>query len=186
MSIFTVHTTETAPEAARPYLEGAAKSYGFVPNLLGALAEAPAALEGYIALSGIFDKSSFSNTEKQVVTLAVSRENECDYCMAAHSTIAAMQGIDAAVIEALRDGEPIADARLEALSRFTEIVSAQRGWVDDADIQAFLDAGFNRQNILEVVLAVSLKTLSNYTNHIAKPPVDAAFEPRAWQLKKAS
>lgn len=186
MSNFTIHTTETAPEAAKPFLEGAAKAYGFVPNLLGALAEAPAALEGYMTLSGIFDKSSFSNTEKQVAILAVSRENECDYCMAAHSTIATMQGIDAGVIEALRDGEPIADARLEALRRFTEIVSAQRGWVDDADIQAFLDAGFNRQNILEVVLVVSLKTLSNYTNHVARPPVDEAFQPRAWQAKDAA
>lgn len=186
MSIFTVHTTETAPEAAKPFLEGAAKSYGFVPNLMGAMAEAPAVLEGYIALNGILDKSSFSNAEKQVAILAVSRENGCDYCMAAHSTIAAMQGVDAEVVEALRDGAPIADARLQALRRFTEIISEKRGWADDADIQAFLGAGFDRQNILEVVLVVSLKTLSNYTNHLATPPVDAAFQPRAWQAKDAA
>lgn len=185
MSIFTIHTTETAPEASRPILEGAAKAYGFLPNLLGAFAESPAALEGYLALSAIVDKSSFTGAEVQVAVLAASRVNECNYCMAAHSTAAAMKGVDDAVIEALRDGTPIADARLEALRRFTEVVIEKRGFADDDDVQAFLAAGFNRQNILDVVLIVSMKTLSNYTNHLAKPPVDAAFQPRAWQPRKA-
>ncbi len=186
MSIFTIHTTETAPEAAKPFLEGAAKAYGFVPNLLGALAEAPAALEGYMTLSGIADKSSFTGGETQVAILAISRLNDCDYCMAAHSGFAAMNGVDEDVIEALRDGRPIADARLQALRLFAELTVDQRGWTSEADQQAFLDAGFTRQNILEVVLLISLKTLSNYTNHVAKPPIDKAFQPRAWQAKDAA
>ena len=185
MSIFSVHTTETAPEAAKPILEGAAKKYGFVPNLMGAMAEAPATLEAYIALSGFVDNSSFSGAEAQVAVLAISNLNECNYCMAAHSTIATMQGIDDAVIEALRDGTPIADARLQALRVFAEILTDKRGWADDAEIQEFLAAGFTRQNILDVVLIISYKTLSNYTNHLAKPAVDAAFQPRQWQPRKA-
>lgn len=185
MSIFTIHTAESAPKAARPILENAQKAYGFLPNLLGALAEAPAALEGYLALSGIADKSSFTAAEVQIAVLATSRLNECDYCMAAHSTIAGMKGVDEYVIEALRDGTAIADDRLEALRSFTEIVVEKRGWADDDDVQAFLGAGFTRQNILDVVLIISMKTLSNYANHLAKPPVDAAFQPRQWQPRKA-
>lgn len=185
MSIFTIHTTETAPEAARPILKGVAKNYGFIPNLLGALAEAPAALEGYLSLTAIADKSSFSGAETQVAVLAASRVNECDYCMAAHSTIAAMKGVGEDVIEALRDNTPIADPRLEALRRFTGLMVEKRGWADDGEVQAFLAAGFTRQNILDVVLIIAMKTLSNYTNHLARPPVDAAFQPRAWQPRKA-
>lgn len=186
MSIFTIHTNETAPEAAKPILEGVAKNYGFVPNLMGVFAEAPATLEAYVTLAGLVDKSSFSGAEAQVAILAVSFENECDYCMAAHSTVAAMKGVDEAVIEALRGGTSIADARLQALRLFAEIMVAKRGWADKAEIQDFLAAGFTRQNILDLVLILSFKTLSNYTNHLAKPAVDAAFQPRAWKSDKAA
>ena len=185
MSIFSIHTKETAPEASRPILDGAGRSFGFVPNLLGGLAEAPAALEGVVTLSGIFDKTSFTPTERQVVLISVSVENGCAYCVAAHSTVAGMHKVPEDVIAALRDGRPIADPRLEALRRFTVAVVQKRGFTTHDEVQDFIAAGFDRGQALEVVLGVALKTLANYANHLVDTPIDAAFAPREWAPAKA-
>ena len=115
----TVHTPESAPEGSRAILEGAQRAMGFVPNLYGVFAGAPAALTGYTGLGQAFEQSSFSATERQVVLLAASAENGCEYCMAAHSTLAAMQQVAPDVVEALRDLEPLTDPKLEALRTFT-------------------------------------------------------------------
>ena len=185
MSIFSIHSEQTAPEASRPILEGAKAKYGFLPNLLGGLAASPAALEAYVTLSDLFDKTSLTPVERQVVILAISAENGCEYCVAAHSTAAAMLKVPDDVIEALRDGRPIDDERLEALRNFTETVVKKRGWADEDDVQAFLAAGFDRAQVLEIVLGVAFKTLSNYANHLIATPVDAAFAPRAWTAREA-
>ena len=186
MSLFTIHTPETAPEGARATLETNKSRYGFVPNLWGALAEAPAALDAYVALAGFFDKTSLTPVERQVVLLAVSAANGCTYCVAAHSTVAARHKVPADVIDALRDGRPIADARLQALRTFVEVLIDKRGWASVADVPAVIAAGFNRQQVLEVVLGLTFKTLSNYTNHLVDTPLDEAFAPNAWRASQAS
>lgn len=180
MSEFTTHTPETAPEDSREILEGAKQAYGFIPNLLGNLANSPATLKAYTTLSGIFSSGSFSPTEQQVVMMAANRFHECEYCIAAHSVIAETQKVPADVIDALRDDKPIADQNLEALRTFTTQVIAKRGWVDDADTRDFYAAGFSQQQVLEVVLGVAFKTISNYTNHITQTPLDDAFAAREW------
>jgi len=177
---YTVHTVDTAPAAAREILAGARKGLGFVPNLFAVMAEAPALVKAYTTLSRIFDETSLSATERQVVLLTVSYENDCEYCIAAHSTIAGMQKVPPDVVQSIRDGRPIADSKLEALRRFTAAVVNSRGWPSDADTAAFAAAGYGRQQVLEVVLGVGLKTISNYANHIADTPLDAAFGPAAW------
>ena len=187
MSIFSIHTPETAPQASRAILDGAKRKFGFVPNLLAALAEAPAALEAAVSLMDALARSSFTPTEREVVLIAVSAKNGCDYCVAAHSTIAGAQKVPAEVIAALREGRPIADPRLEALRRFSETVVEARGWVSEADVQAFLAAGFDRQQVLEVVLGIAFKTLLNYTDHLVGTPLDEAFAAQAWPAaEKAS
>ncbi len=185
MSIFSIHDEQTAPEASRPILEGAKAKFGFLPNLLGGLASSPAALEACVTLLEIFDKSSLTPAERQVVLLATSAENGCEYCVAAHSTIAAMLKVPDDVIEALRNGRPINDERLEALRNFTETVVKKRGWADENEVQAFLAAGFDRAQVLEIVLGVAFKTLLNYADHLIATPVDAAFAPRAWTAREA-
>ena len=178
---FTLHTAQTAPEASRPVLEGAAKAFGFVPNLHAVLAEAPAALEGYSALWDVFARSSLSPAEQQVVYLSANYENACRYCMAGHSVLAKLAGLPAQAIEAVREGRPIEDAKLEALHRFTALVVRERGWVPEAEVEAFLAAGYGRQQLLEVVLGVAVKTLSNYTNHLAETPLDPFMAGTAWE-----
>ncbi len=185
MTDFTTYNTGTAPEASKPLLEGVKKAYGFEPNLLGNMAEAPALLEGYLALAGIFDKAALSETERQIILMTNNRLNGCTYCMAAHTTISQMNNVEPAVIEALRDGTPIADPKLEALRTFAEIINRKRGWLEEIDIEDFLAAGYSRQNVLEVILGTSLKVMSNYTNHITETVVDDAFAPNAWTPEHA-
>ncbi len=181
MTDFAIHTTDTTQPKSAELLKGVAKAYGFVPNLMGVFAESPATLEAYLNLGKLLDGSSFDATELQTVILAISRENNCEYCVAAHTTVAAMQGVPADVVDAIRSDEPIADARLETLRRFATLVVQKRGWLEDEEVAQFLAAGFTRQQVLEVILAVAFKTLSNYTNHIAATPLDAAFGGNAWR-----
>jgi len=175
-----IRTLDDAPEEARPLLETAKGKFGFVPNVLGELANAPAALEGYLTLSELLGRTSLSPVEQQVLLLAISFANECDYCMAAHSGGALRGGVPQETVDALRDGTPVPDERLEALRTFAAKTTANRGHLADADVQAFLGAGYDVQQVLEVLLAVGLKTISNYTNHLARTPLDPQLEGMAW------
>lgn len=181
MSSFNVHTWETAPAKSQEFLADAEKSFGFIPNLFGVFAESPAVLKSYLQLGRLFDETTFSATERQVVILAIGRYNECHYCVAAHSVIAGMEKVPADVIEAIRTDQPITNARLEALRTFVTDVVMKRGWVTEAQVAAFLDAGFTQAQVLEVILGISFKTLSNYVNHIASTPLDPAFASQAWR-----
>lgn len=177
---FTRYTAETAPEAAKPILEGVKGAFGFVPNLQATMAEAPALLAGYSALWGLVEQTSLSPTERQVVYMTANYENECHYCMAGHTTLARMGKIAEPIIAALRNGTAIPDAKLEALHAFAGAVVRQRGHLPDAQVQAFLDAGYTRQQVLEVVLIVGTKLLSNYTNHLTGTPLDAFMKGNEW------
>lgn len=185
MTDFSTHTSATAPEASKPLLDGAQQAYGFVPNLLGTMAEAPALLEGYMTLAGIFDKTNLSETERQIILMTNNRLNGCVYCMAAHTSLSQMAKVPADVIEALRTNTPIADAKLEALRVFAGVINESRGWPSDAQVEAFLAAGYTRQSVLEVILGTSLKVMSNYTNHIAETAIDEVFAPNAWSADLA-
>ena len=177
---YPVHTIDTAPDAAKEMLAESRKAYGFVPNLHAVMAEAPALLKAYRRVGDFFDETSFTPAERQVVLLTVSYENGCEYCVAAHSAIAGMQKVPGDVVQAIRNGQVIADQKLEALRRYTAAVVVSRGRPSDADAQAFLNAGYSRAQTLEVVLGVGMKTLSNYTNHLADTPLDEAFANARW------
>ena len=174
---FQVHTVDSAPTGARETLGKLVQGYGFLPNLAGAIAESPATLSGLVGIMGAFDapEMTLAPIERQVVLLAVSARNRCEYCTAAHSMLANMNGLDRAEIEKIQQGRPLADSRLQALRRIAEALVEKRGWVSDADLADFAAAGFTKGQVLEVVFGVALKTLTNYANHVAKPPVNAQF-----------
>ena len=180
MSDLKIHDETTAPPAARSLLEKVKHTNGIIPNLLGVLAENPAAREGYLSLSRIFDDAGFSLIERQVVQLTVSIENACHFCVAAHSAAAAAECLDVPVIEAIRTNQRIADPRLESLRVFTRRMAQQRGFVSDTDVSVFLNAGWEKAAILGVVLGVALKTMSNYANHVAETPLNPDYKPYAW------
>ncbi|MBM1556313.1 carboxymuconolactone decarboxylase family protein [Sulfitobacter mediterraneus] len=180
MTNFVTHDLDTAPEAAKPILKRALNDYGFLPNLYGAMAEAPAILEGYTTLSAIFGKAKLSETERQIILMTNNRMNGCAYCMAAHTTLSQMGGVAKDVVEALRNDTPIANPKLEALRQFAIAINESRGWPSNTQTQAFLEVGYTRQTMLEVILGTALKTMSNYTNHIAETELDKAFTPNIW------
>jgi uncharacterized peroxidase-related enzyme len=175
MSAFTTHDLDSAPQTSRDLLQGAEKKFGFVPNLLGVMAESPATLESYLNLAALFDKTAFTVTERQLIMLSISRLRNCTYCLAAHGTIAKMQKIPAEIVQAVYYKQPLADAKLEALRTFTSAVLAAEGFVEQDALQAFYKAGYDKQHVLEVILGISFKTLSNYINHINNTPIDANF-----------
>lgn len=175
---FTIYSDQNAPAESKKVLAEAKDTYGFIPNLLGVMAASPQTLQGYRVLIDLFMKSSLTAVEKNVVLLTVARENECGYCKAAHATIADMQKVDSGITDAVLRGGPVKDERLEALRKFTAEVTATRGWPEAKTIEAFTAAGFNQTSVLDVILGVVAKTLSNYVNHIAETPVDEAFKQR--------
>lgn len=174
---------ETATGKARTLLEAAKQQLGFVPNMYGAMANEPTLLEAYSSTYAAFRREAgFTSVEQEVIFLVVSRENGCHYCVAAHSFVAdKMSGVPTEVTDAIRDGRAIADPKLQALAAFTRIMVDTRGRPNDGDVQRFLAAGYSERNILGVVLAIGVKTFSNYANHLFHTPVDGVFAPRAWE-----
>lgn len=180
MTTLPIHDETTAPEAARETLASVRTSFGFIPNVLGELAGNPAVLDAYLALSGFAGKAGFSPLETQIVQITTSVENDCHFCVAAHSAMAKGQKLDDAIIAALRERRPLADSRLEALRLFTVRMVSQRGFVSDADVAAFKAAGWTDAALLGVVLNVAMKSISNYVNHIGETPLNPQFEGFAW------
>lgn len=176
---FAINTVEDAPEKSQKLLEGAQKSLGFVPNLFGVMSSVPALLEGYQTLSAIFGKTSLNATEQQVVLQAANNANVCHYCVPAHATISRMTGVADEVIEAQKANTPLSDPRLEALRIVSTRFIETRGHLEQADVQSFIDAGWTKENLLEVILGLSVKVMSNYTNAIAETPIDEAFQKEA-------
>ena len=180
MAKFTLHNSSTAPEGAHEFIAGVEKKMGFVPSLYAVFAENPAVLHAYTQLSDQLAKTGLSPLEQQIVTITASVENECHFCVAAHTTISEGAGLDLGVIDAVREDRPIADRKLEALRVFTKKMVIDRGFVSDTDVDTFLAAGYDRAAVLAVVLGVALKVISNYTNHVAETPVNEAFQKHAW------
>lgn len=186
MSPFRVHDLSSAPAGSRPILEATQKALGFVPNLFGVFAASPAVLEAYATLSALQErKGAFSETERQVLFLAISIQNGCEYCVAAHSTLAGLKTVAPDVVGAVRDSRSLPTPKLEALRAFAQDLVERRGHADAGALKAFLSAGYEERHVLEVVLAVAFKTLSNYTNHVAGTPLDAAFQPNTWSAGAA-
>lgn len=180
MDAFPLHTPETALDGAREILAGTKAAWGFVPNLHATLASAPVALQAYTQLFTLFGQSSFTPAEQQVVYLTVNAIHECEYCMSGHSVLAAGAGLDAASITALREGGVLADAKLQALRSLAAAIVHGRGRVQPGEVAAFLAAGYGQAQVLELLVAIAAKTISNYANHIAGTPLDAFMAKTAW------
>ena len=164
---FPLHDETTAPEAAREGLAATKKNFGMIPNLEKVMASAPPLLSGYSALWDLFDQTTLSPIERQVVYLTANYENECDYCVPWHSLLARKAGMDAKSIESLRSGARLPDQKLDALRTFTRSLVANRGKASQAELNAFFEAGYTEVKAMEVILGLAEKVMSNYTNSIA-------------------
>ena len=177
---FTLHDTATAPAGSAEILNGIQQAWGFVPNLHRILAESPAAPEAYSTLWQIAEKTGFTAQERNLAYLAIIYENECTYCMAGHTNLSRMAKVDDAVIAAVREGRPIADAKLEALRQFAAKITRQRGVVSEADVAAFKAMGYDNRAILDELVLAATKLVSNYANHLAETPNDAFMKGAEW------
>lgn len=167
----------SAPEASRPILEQLQRQLGFVPNLMAVLAHSPAVLKAYKGVEAASAESSFNNKERQIILLTASVVNACRYCVASHSTVlkSLFRG-DESVAHDIRDGQPLKDAKLNALVNFTREMVAERGFVSESTKQAFLQAGYTEVQMIEVVIGLAQKTISNYVDHLFPAPIDEAFQ----------
>jgi len=181
MSTFTIHNLDTAPDNSKLFLENSLKGFGMIPNLHGVMAEAPSLLEGYQLLHKLFQDSSFNNDELTVVWQTINVEHECHYCVAAHTGIAHMMKVDAALTEALRNRTSMPSKKLQVLHDTTISMVRNRGRLTEAEVSAFYAAGYEQRQLLEIVLGLSQKVMTNYVNHLAKTPTDEIFQQFAWQ-----
>ena len=172
---------DASPEAAE-LLERTRKSLGAVPTMYAAMANSPGLLATYLDGYRRFRSGSgFTPAEQEVVFLTISRVNSCEYCMAAHSHIGEhFSKTPTQVINAIRDDEPILDPKLGALADFTRSLLRTAGRPSVDDVAAFKSAGYTERQALEVVLAIAVKTLSNWTNHLFDTPVDDTFAASTW------
>ena len=177
---FPSHDLDTAPEASKPLLEQSQKAFGRLPGLHKVLAESPQAYEGYQVLHKLFTETDFDAEELTVVWQAINVENECHYCVPAHTGIAKMMKVSDEISDALRNETALPTPKLEALRTFTVQMFRQRGNVSDDQMKAFFDAGYGHRAVLDVILGMAQKTISNYVNHVAQTPVDDVFKPLAW------
>jgi uncharacterized peroxidase-related enzyme len=165
-------TVDTAPTAAQPLLNGVKAKLGSVPNLFRLLAVSPAALEGYLGLSGALGKGSLDARTRERIALAVAEFNGCGYCTSAHAFIGKnMAGLTDAEIAANRNGSST-DARAAAAVSFAVRVVETRGQVSDADVASIRLAGYSDAEVVEIVLHVALNTLTNYVNEVAETSID--------------
>lgn len=175
MSLFTKHDETSAPEGAAQVLEMVKDKYGFIPNLAAYVAESPGVLGAILKLSEAFDQSSLTPQEQQVVLLTVSTLNGCSYCKTVHTALGKQVQLDDATIQAVISFEPLKDTRLNALRDFTHQLLEEKGWLDKGKVQSFMDTGFTRAQVFEVIMGVALKTMTNYSNHLAGAEPNAEF-----------
>ena len=168
----TPATIDAAPAASQPFLHAVQKQLGSVPNLFRLVANSPAALEGYLSLSGALGKGALPAATRERIALAVAEINGCGYCLSAHSYLGKnLAKLDDAEIAANRDGRS-SDAKADAAVRFAAQVTHARGHIGDAELQAVRCAGYSDAQIIEIVQHVALNTWTNYINEVARTDID--------------
>ncbi|CAI2717939.1 carboxymuconolactone decarboxylase family protein [Nitrospina watsonii] len=161
---------------AQDLLDKAEKGFGFVPNVLKELAASPEALDLYLSGTEIMKDTVLDEREKQLVIVAVSTFNGCDYCKAAHGMVAKKAGASDADVEAIQNKKPLNNPRDNNLVEATFRTLDKKGWLTAEDLQEFEGWGIDRRQVLEIVGIIALKTITNYTNHIAHTEIDAEFK----------
>ncbi len=172
MSRITIPQADQTPSASLPLLEAVNRQLGVVPNLMKLVGNSPAALEGYLSLSGALGKGTIGAKTIERIALAVAELNGCGYCLSAHSYLGSnLAKLDAAELDANRHGNSY-DPKAAAALRFATQIVGTRGHVSDADLAAVKAAGYSEPEIIEIVLLVALNTLTNYVNNVAKTNID--------------
>ncbi|MFF5054106.1 carboxymuconolactone decarboxylase family protein [Micromonospora sp. NPDC000663] len=180
MPVFTAHTPETAPAAARRAIEGVRNRFGWLPTPVALMAESPQLLAGFLAASAGFEQTTLAPLEREVVILTISTSHECHFCVALHTGKLTALGATPELVAALRARTALPEPRLEALRRFTLAVLHHRGAVPDDELDDFLAAGYLSRQALDVVLGVGAYTMSTFANRLTRAPLDPPLADHAW------
>ncbi len=180
---FKIYTAENAPPPSDDMLNTIGGMLGFIPNVFAVIAESPSALKAFTQLNQLFADSNFDATSRELIQIAASIENQCAYCVAGHTAFSQMQNVPDDIIDAIRNDLPIANAKLEALNRFTRVLVHKRGSVSPDEVHQFLDAGYTPAQVIDVILGICVKTFSNLTNNVVGIPLDSEFSPHAWHAE---
>jgi len=175
-----LHDETTAPEPARTTLAAVKQANGFIPNIFRAMANSPASLNGFVAIVGTNDDGTLSPAERQIVQLAASIENESRYCVAGHSTFAESIGMPEDMIAAMRNGDVLDDAKYQVLTDFTKSMVRKRGQISADERAEMHAAGYSSEQIIEVVIGVALKTVTNFMSGAFELPLDGQFQAYEW------
>jgi AhpD family alkylhydroperoxidase len=173
--MFTQHSIESAPPAARRSMAATTGHLGYLPAAVAAMATSPQLLDGFAKLSAMFEGTTLAPLAREVVVMTMATRNDCHVCVAMHTARLTALRADAGLIAALRGGESLADPRLEALRSFTLRVLETAGDVGEPALGAFLGHGYTERNALEVVLGIGTYTMSTLANRLTGAPVDDAL-----------
>ena len=185
MHDYRVHTIESAPVASRPALQRLQQQFGLVPNLAATMAESPILVNGFVGALVNFLNGSFTPGERQAILLTNATINRCVWAVAFHSTAALREGVAEDDVHAIRDARSPGDRRIAALSGLTRALVEKRGHLDERDLQAFADAGFAADQVLEVIAGLAASMMANYAGNITRPPVEEPFRAQRWSPGQA-
>jgi alkylhydroperoxidase family enzyme len=181
MTTYPIHTLDTAPETVRPPLAVLQQAFGFIPAAAGTMANSAPLINSFFAAFGHFrGEGTFTPAERQVLLLSNAVANNSAWAVAFHTLESLADGVPPAEVDAIRAGQLPADARYAALSALTRALIAQRGHLEETDTKAFLAAGFDRDQILEVITGVAISTMTNYAATVADVPLEDQVRMHAW------
>jgi alkylhydroperoxidase family enzyme len=183
MQTFPVHTIESAPEQSKPSLQMLQGVFGMIPNIVGAMSTSPILIGSLVGLFQKVHGGSFSEGQIQILLLTNAVTNGAAWAVAFHTALALKEGVEPADVQAIRERQTPRNPQSAALSMLARALIEKRGRLDDLDMSRFLQAGFDKAHLLEVIAVVAASTITNYTGNITHPPVEAAFEPYAWSAK---
>lgn len=185
MKHYTIYTPETAQSETVEMLQAVTDKIGFLPNVFAVMVGTPEVMAAFVALNQNFGSTTLSSTEREIVQIAASVENEGAYCVAGHTSLAKKQEVDEEIIRVVRTREIINDPKLAALHKFTRSVTAKRGKLDAGELDKFISAGYSASQAMEVILGVCVKMFSNLMDNVFNFPLDVEFSDYAWDPKNA-
>ncbi|MFC0399122.1 carboxymuconolactone decarboxylase family protein [Paraburkholderia rhizosphaerae] len=182
MANFTAYTLESAPDQSKPALNSLAEIFGMVPNMPARMAGSPRLLTALVSVFNQAHGGNFNEQQMQVLLLTNAVTNGSAWPVAFHSFLGLKEGLSEADVQAIRERRLPWDPKLAALSRLARTLIEKRGRIDEHDIAAFTEAGFDQALVLDVVLVVAASTMTNYTASVTQPPLEELFEPHEWKV----
>jgi AhpD family alkylhydroperoxidase len=183
MTAFIVHTLDSAPAQSKPSLQALQGAFGMIPNIAGAMSTSPVLIGSLVGLFQQVHGGSFSEEQIQILLLTNAVTNSCAWAVAFHTALALKEGVAPADVQAIRERRAPLSPASAALSVLSRNLIEKRGRLDDLDVSQFLQAGFDKAHLLEVIAVVAASTITNYTGNVTHPPVEAAFAAYAWSAK---